>query len=69
MSKSHPNLPPLDPLQRYSVDECMAYLRTARSSVYALINSGELGTITEGRRRYIPGSEIARRSTLPKATA
>jgi excisionase family DNA binding protein len=57
----HP-LPPLDPLQRYSLAEAAAYLRTSKPTLYALIHAGQITTIREGRRRYIPGSEIARRS-------
>jgi excisionase family DNA binding protein len=62
-------LPPIDPLQRYTVEESCAYLRTSRQSVHNLIKSGDLRVIKEGRRCYVPGSEIARRSTLPAAQA
>jgi excisionase family DNA binding protein len=57
-------LPPLDPLQRYTVEEAVRYLRTSRPSLYGLIHAGEITTIQEGRRRYVPGSEIARRSAV-----
>lgn len=35
-------------------------------SVYKLIAAGELKSIKEGKRRYIPGSEIARLSRVPE---
>ena len=57
-------LPPLDVAQRYSVDEAIAYLRSSRATIYRDIAQGRLLTIQEGARRYIPGSEIARRSTV-----
>ncbi len=55
---------PLDPLQRYSVNETIQYLRTSRAKLYQRIAAGGLRTITEGKRRYIPGSEIARLSRV-----
>jgi len=60
-------LPPLDTAQRYTIPEAKRYLRTSHQTIYNLIAKGELGTITEGRRRFVPGSEIARRSALPAA--
>ena len=56
-------LPALDPLQRYSVDEALAYLRTSRQSFYSkLVNTGRIALIREAGRRFVPGSEIARLS-------
>lgn len=55
-------LPPLDPLQRYSIAEACKYLRVSRAFIYKLIHDGKLKTIPEGRRRYVPGAEIAKRS-------
>lgn len=43
----------------------MRYLRTSRKSLYALIEAGTLRTLSQGKRRYVPGSEIARLSVLP----
>jgi excisionase family DNA binding protein len=57
-------LPPLDPLQRYTVEEAVRYLRTSRPTLYELIHSQQIATIQEGRRRYVPGSEIVRRSAV-----
>lgn len=69
MSADTHALPPLDPRQRYTLPEAAVYLRCCRDYVYRLIRAGELRTITDGRRRYIPGSEIIRRSTLPGEAA
>jgi excisionase family DNA binding protein len=54
--------PPLDPLQRYRPEEAAAYLRVSRWSVFQDIREGRLASIKEGRRRFIPGSELVRRS-------
>ena len=57
-------LPPLDPLQRYTINETCAYLRKSRAGVYAEIKSGHLLALKDGRRTYVHGSEIARRSRI-----
>ena len=67
--KTGPALPPLDLAQRYSVEEAIAYLRTSRRTIYDDINAGRLLTILESKRRFIPGSEIARRSRAPAQAA
>jgi hypothetical protein len=64
MQKLPAALPLLDARQRYSVDEGMAYLRESRSRLYEKIASGELKVIKDGRRTYIPGTELVRLSTL-----
>jgi hypothetical protein len=58
-------LPALDPLQRYEIHEAGAYLRQSRAQTYKQIKRGELRVIKDGKRAYIPGSEIARKSALP----
>lgn len=63
--KVRPILAPLDPAQRYSVDEAIAYLRSSRRTLFDDIREGRITTIKEGKRRFIPGSEIARRSRAP----
>lgn len=68
MRKNRP-IAPLDPLQRYSVDEAIAYLRSSRKTLFDDIKTGRILTIKEGRRRFIPGSEIARRSRVPEGTS
>jgi hypothetical protein len=61
--KQNSPLPPLDPLQRYSVDEALSYLRTSRQSFYSkLVNTGRIVLIREAGRRFVPGAEIARLS-------
>jgi excisionase family DNA binding protein len=59
------SLPPLDQYRRYSVLEGAAYLGICRARVYQKIKSGELRVIKDGARTLIPGSEIARLSSLP----
>jgi excisionase family DNA binding protein len=60
-------LPPLDVQQRYTPEETAAYLRTSRKTVFDLIKDGRIRSIKEGRRRFCPGSEIARLSAAPAA--
>jgi len=60
-------LAPLDAQQRYTIAEAQTYLRCSRAHVYNLISSGELRPLKEGRRIYVPGGEIIRRSTLQSA--
>lgn len=55
-------LAPLDTLRRYSVETAAAYLGISRARVFARIRSGEVTTIKDGRRTFVPGSEIARLS-------
>jgi hypothetical protein len=64
-----PKLPPLDERQRYSIDEAIAYLRSSRKTLFDDIREGRLATIQEGKRRFVPGSEIARRSRLESQAA
>jgi hypothetical protein len=65
MSTNATPLPPLDERQRYTVEEAIRYLRSSRFSVYKDISAGRLATIKEGKRTFIPGSEIARRCAAP----
>jgi len=58
-------LPPLDPLQRYAVNESARYLKRAPSTCWLLIAKGHIRVIREGGRTFVPGSEIARLSRLP----
>lgn len=58
-------LPPLDPLQRYTITEAVAYLRTSRASIYKHAAKSELRLIKEGRRTFVPGAEIIRLSAIP----
>jgi excisionase family DNA binding protein len=54
----------LDEKQRYTVDESLEYLRLSRARLYEKIQAGELTAIKDGRRTFIPGSEIARLSRV-----
>jgi hypothetical protein len=63
--KIRPMLAPLDTAQRYTIEESIAYLRSSRKTIFDDIREGRLASIKEGKRRFIPGSEIARRSRLP----
>ncbi len=56
------DLPTLDPKQRYAVEEAAAYLRQSRAKTFNDIRDGKLASITDGRRRYVPGWAIAKRS-------
>jgi hypothetical protein len=67
--KSRPSLPPLDQAQRYSIEEAIAYLRSSRKTVFDDVREGRLASIKEGKRRFIPGSEIVHRSRLPSQAA
>lgn len=62
MPHSSVPLPPLDPMQRYTVEESCRYLRISRTWLYEQINTGLIATIKQGRRRYVPGAELVRRS-------
>lgn len=64
MSNVHSALPPLDTQQRYTVPEAAQYLRVCHAYIYRLIGRGELQTIKDGARRFVPGTEIARRSRV-----
>jgi len=59
----------LDPMQRYNLTEAANFLRISRSQLYHNICAGMLSTIKEGKRNFVPGSEIARLSALPAARA
>ena len=63
--KSVPRLPPLDVKQRYDIPEAARYLRVSRATIYNDIAAGLLATIKDGGRRFVPGTEIARKSALP----
>lgn len=65
MSRQTTPLPPLDAGQRYSIQEAIEYLRSSRASVYKDIREGRLLSFKERSRRYVPGSELLRRSQAP----
>ena len=64
--KVRPALPPIDPHQRYTPEECALYLRSSRFSVFADIREGRLESFKDGARRYITGEALIRRSRAPQ---
>lgn len=54
----------IDPNQRYSLAETHAVLGQSHSKTFQDIRLGKLKTIRDGRRRYVLGSELIRRSQL-----
>ncbi len=62
-----PDLPPIDPNRRYPLEQANQYLAQSRAKTYNDISAGLIKVIKDGKRVYIPGSEIIRRSTLPVA--
>lgn len=55
-------LPPLDLLQRYSLDEASRYLRQSRAKTFQDIRDGRLEVLKDGRRTYVSGEVIAAKS-------
>ena len=77
MKKTHPpaailsdrervalSLPALDERRRYSIEVAALYLGITRGFVYELIKRGEIATIKDGRRTFVPGAEVARKSCI-----
>jgi hypothetical protein len=54
----------LDPLRRYRIDDAAAYLGISRAQLYIDIRTSKIATITDGKRRFVPGSEIVRLSSV-----
>jgi hypothetical protein len=67
--KPRPALAPLDERQRYSIPEGIAYLRSSRKSFYDDVKAGRIRLIKDGRRSYVHGSELIRRSALSRGAA
>jgi prophage regulatory protein len=57
-------LPTVDVAQRYTIAEATSYLRISHASVYKEINAGRIKVLKQGKRTFVPGSEIARLSRL-----
>jgi hypothetical protein len=51
--------------RRYPIAQANKLLAQSRAKTYQDIANGNLRVIRDGRRVYVPGSEIIRRSTLP----
>jgi hypothetical protein len=62
-------LPPLDPNQRYEIGEALAYLRTSRAHFYEKVATGQVRLIKDGRRSYVPGSELIKLSRISDSDA
>jgi prophage regulatory protein len=60
-------LPPVDVAQRYTIKEATLYLRISHASIYKAINAGRIRILKQGKRTFVPGSEIARLSRLDGA--
>jgi hypothetical protein len=56
------SLPPLDEKQRYTIPEASAYLRQSNAKTRRQIKAQALKVIRDGRRVYVPGSEIISQS-------
>ena len=63
-SPERQTLPPVDVAQRYTIVEATSYLRISHASVYKEINAGRIKVLKQGKRTFVPGSEIARLSRL-----
>lgn len=63
------DLPPLDPLQRYTVDEALDYLRISRAKFFQDVRREHIRVIHEGARTFVPGREIERLSATPPLSA
>jgi hypothetical protein len=55
----------IDEKQRYSFAEACAALRFGPAHGYKEIKAGRLKVFREGRRTYISGAELIRRSSAP----
>jgi excisionase family DNA binding protein len=62
-----PTLPPVDVAQRYTIKEATAYLKISHATIYKEINARRLRVLKQGKRTFVPGSEIARLSQLEGA--
>ena len=60
-------LSPVDSNQRYTIPEVLQYLRYSRKTLYEDIKAGRIRLIKDGRRSYVHGSELIRRSALSRA--
>lgn len=60
---------PVDPAQRYTVPEAIAYLRLSRKGFYDDVKAGRIKLVKDGRRSYVHGSELIRRSAASRTDA
>lgn len=65
MSKNAPaQLAPFNPLLRSSVENAAAHLGVSRAHLWKRIAAGEIQTIRDGRRVFVPNAEIVRLSSV-----
>ena len=56
--------PAFDPRLRYTITTATDFLGYSRAKLYQEIRAGTIRVIRDGRRVFVPGSEIARKSSL-----
>lgn len=54
-------------MQRYTVPEAIAYLRSSRKTFYDEVKAGRITLVKDGRRSYVHGSELARRLAVSRS--
>lgn len=59
-----PEFRPFNHHLRFSIEETAYHLGVSRAHVWKRVQSGEIKTIADGRRRFVPGTEIARLSAV-----
>ncbi len=59
----------IDPNQRYSLAETCAILRQSPAKTFEDIRAGTLRVFKEGKRTYVSGAELIRRSRPPEQFA
>ena len=57
---ARPNPIPFNQRELLTIDECSGMIRRGRSGIYEMIKAGELSSVTVGRRRFVPRSEVDR---------
>lgn len=63
--KTTEDLPAFNPLLRYPIKVASAFLSQGEGKTFADIKAGRIIPIREGRRTFIPGSEIVRLCSPP----
>jgi hypothetical protein len=60
-------LAPVDVAQRYTIAEATSYFRISHASIYKEISAHRIRVLKQGKRTFVPGSEIARLSRVDVA--
>ena len=66
-ARVYPTLPPVDTNRRYPIELAADYLFVSRATLWKRVRAGSVATIRDGKRVYLPGSEIARLSSVPQS--